>query len=101
MARLFDEFIGTGKQRGWHFQAERLRSLEVDHQLVLGRRLHRQVGRPLTFENAIDVRGGASVRVNRISPIGNQAAAGDMVAERVDRRQAVLSSERYDLVAMN
>jgi hypothetical protein len=27
-----------------HIEAQSLRCLEVDHQLVLGRRLHRQVG---------------------------------------------------------
>src|SRR5215475_10825694 len=33
----------TSEQRRRHVEAERLRGLEIDHQLVLGRRLHRQV----------------------------------------------------------
>ena len=37
--------------------AERLRGLEVDDQLVLGWLLHRKIGRLLTLENAIDVAG--------------------------------------------
>ena len=45
-------------------KAERLGGLEVDHQLVLGRRLHRQVGRLLALEDAIDVAGGASELVD-------------------------------------
>ena len=36
-------------------EAERLRGLEVDHQLVLGRLLHRQIGRLLALEDAIDI----------------------------------------------
>ena len=40
----------------------------------LGRRLHRQVGRLLALENAIDIAGRASVLVDRIRPIGDQAA---------------------------
>ena len=42
---------------GGTVEAERLGGLEVDHQLVLGRRLHRQVGRLLALEDAVDVAG--------------------------------------------
>ena len=59
-----------------HGEAERLGSLEIDYQLVLGRRLHRQVGGLLALENAIDIGGRATVLVNKIRPIGDQAAVG-------------------------
>jgi hypothetical protein len=36
-------------------QAEGLGRLQVDHQLVLGRCLHRQISRLLALENAVDV----------------------------------------------
>ena len=61
-----DHLVGTGEQCRRHLQAERLSGFEVDHQLVLGRRLHRQVGGLLAFENAIDVAGGAAVWIDRI-----------------------------------
>ena len=67
---------------GGTVEAERLGGLEVDHQLVLGRRLHRQVGRLLALEDAVDVAGRAPVLVDQIRPIGDQAAGGD---ERADR----------------
>ena len=51
----FDHFIRAGEQRRRHSEAERLSGLEVDDQFVLGRRLHRHVGRLFAFENAIDV----------------------------------------------
>ena len=69
MARLFDDLVGTGKQRGWHFQAERLRSLEVDHQFVFGRCLHRKVCGFCALEDAIDVAGRAPALVHKISDV--------------------------------
>jgi len=41
---LFDRLVGASKQRRRNRKAERLGGLEIDHKLVLGRRLHRQVG---------------------------------------------------------
>jgi hypothetical protein len=37
--------------------------------------LHRQVGRFLALENAIDVTGNAPVRVDHVRPVSDQAAA--------------------------
>jgi hypothetical protein len=34
---LFDHLVGTGKERRWNLEAERLRSLEVDRKLEFGR----------------------------------------------------------------
>src|SRR5262245_45140254 len=48
---------GTREQRRRHFEAERPGGFQVDDQLVLGRRLHRQVGRPLALQDTIDVVG--------------------------------------------
>ena len=77
-------FIRSPRRRGraaWrHFEAERFGGLEVDHQLVFGRRLHRQVGRLLALEDAIDVAGREAVLVDDIRPIGDQAAVGDELA---------------------
>jgi hypothetical protein len=37
---LFDHLVGAREQCSWQFEAKRLCGLEVDHQFVLGRRLH-------------------------------------------------------------
>ena len=47
---------------GRYFEAERRSGLEVDHKLVPGRRLYRQVAGLLALENAIDIAGRAPVR---------------------------------------
>jgi hypothetical protein len=41
---LLDHFVGAGEQRWWHFEPKRLRSLEVDDQLELGRLFDGEVG---------------------------------------------------------
>ena len=42
MALLIDHLVGVRQQRRWHFEADRLCTLEIDHRLIFGRRLHRQ-----------------------------------------------------------
>src|SRR5215467_12712692 len=54
---LLDHLVGAGEQWVWHCYAERLSGLQVDHKLVFGRCLHRQVGRFLALEDAIDITG--------------------------------------------
>ena len=42
-ANLFDHFVRAGEHRCRQIEAERLGGFQIDHQLVLGRRLHRQI----------------------------------------------------------
>ena len=51
------ELFDHHEERRRHFEAERLGGLEINHELILGRRLHRKVGRLLTLKQAIDIAG--------------------------------------------
>jgi hypothetical protein len=62
-AFLFDHLIGACQQRRRDSQADRVGGLEINHQCVLGRRLHWQIGGLLAFEDAIDVTGRPLVLV--------------------------------------
>ena len=51
-------------QRRRKFDPERLGGFEIDHRLVLGRRLHRKVRRVLAPEDVVYVAGSAPMRIN-------------------------------------
>src|SRR5262245_10720744 len=73
---------------------------EVDHQLELGRCLHRKVGRLLALEDAIDVASGKSVQLNTIRAIRDQAARGCIEPLIVDPGQLVPCRECNNQIAM-
>ena len=86
---LLDHLVGAGKQCRRHIEPERLRRGEVDDEVKLGRRLHRQVSRLLALEDAIDVIGRAPVLIGQIRPVGDQAAPSDELPTGGNRGQSV------------
>jgi hypothetical protein len=82
---LFSCAKQSSLQRGQHLDANYLRSLEIDNQFVLGRRLERQIGRLFALEGAIDVADCAPILVEDIRPAGDQAALSGEVPRCVDR----------------
>jgi hypothetical protein len=88
--------FGAGEQHGWNCKAERLCGLEVNDQLVLRRRLHRQVGWLVALEDAIDVSSGTFEFGNRIRSVRGEAPTRGVVSNFLtirDRGDLVLSGQ--------
>src|SRR5262249_4940170 len=95
-ASLFDQLIRTGKRCRWYCEAQCLSGFKINHQIVLGRRLHRHVGRFLALEDAVDIVGGTPKPVPKISSIRDQTAASDEQAIGVDRGKSVAGRKLDD-----
>jgi hypothetical protein len=61
---LFHHLIGALLHLQRHIEAQSLHGLEVDHQLVLGRRLHWRVTRLLAFESPVQPDSGPPILLN-------------------------------------
>jgi hypothetical protein len=64
ISSLFDHLVGGREKHRWDGQAKRLGGLKIDHELVFGWCLDRQIGRFLAFEDTINISGSAWVIVN-------------------------------------
>ena len=60
--------MARGEDRMRYGEPERLSSLEIDYQLVLSRRLYRQIGGFLALKDTIDVVSSLPVRFNESGP---------------------------------
>src|SRR5258708_17814150 len=84
IAELFDHLISQLLEVHRNIEAKRLGSLKVDHQIVLGRCLYREIGGLLALEDAVHIARPAAIHVDPIRPIGGQAPRGDLETVAID-----------------
>jgi hypothetical protein len=81
-SKLSEPIISSREERGRHIEPERLGGLQVDHELVSGRRLHREVGRLLAFEDSHELAGNALNDVSAKRTVGQfSGSSGSVVRE--------------------
>src|SRR5215470_3213535 len=94
---LLDHLISAGQERRRNGQAERLGSLEVDHQLEFPRLLHRQVARLSALQNSVDIDGGTPPYMRAIWTIAQQASPLHPESVRIHSWQLCLRCQRDNL----
>src|SRR5215470_16137165 len=94
-ASLFDHLVGTGEQRGQHFEAKRLRGFEINHQLEFGWLLDWEVGRLRPAQYLVDNVSGAPEGGWEVRSVGHQTACFHILSIVVHRWQS--ASERQSM----
>ena len=74
---------------GGTVETERFGGFKIDHKLVLGRLLDRQVRGFCTMKNAIDICGRTSKLVDLVDSIGNETTVSGIKPKWIDRRQTI------------
>ena len=97
--KLLDHLVGEGENFVRHVNSERLRCLQVDCHLELGRLHDRQVGGPLALQDSTSVNSDLAVCVGKACSITDQAPSRDELALRVDRGNPMACCQRNELTA--
>src|SRR5262249_57657700 len=98
--RSLDPLVGAREQCWRHFEAERLRRLEIDDKLVFGRRLNWKLARTGALEDAVDIASSAPKHLRDVRAVGHQTAARRKVTKLVDRWDAMARSKCDDRMAV-
>src|SRR5262249_17390858 len=94
--RLFDHFVGSHQQRWRNCKAERLGSLEVDHQLKLGRLLDWQIRRLSSFQYLIYIAGRTTPDISQVRSVRHKPSELHRFTIVEDTWQACLGCKLRD-----
>src|SRR5437763_2854457 len=100
LAHSLDHRVGTQRKCWRNVQSEHPRGLEIDDQLIFRRRLDRQVGRLLAFQDASDVHADLMIAAVQVRAVAHQAGRLGKFPPRVNRRHAVARSKRDEPLAL-
>src|SRR6516162_8435782 len=96
----FDDLFGAREDRRRDRQAERLSSLEIDHQLEFCRLLDRQIRRLGAIENFSDVNADLAMDRRKAGAIADQTTSLGVYTPRINRRNRLTYGQCYQLLAM-
>src|SRR5215467_6794101 len=96
LAHSFDHLVGAHQHAVRHVEIERLCRLHIQHGQEFHRRLHWHIGGLLASENTVNIAGRAPHLIDKIRPMGDQAAGRGEAALVIDRRQFVSGSKHDD-----
>src|SRR5262245_2313953 len=97
---LFDQLVGDGEHARRNGEAKRPGSLEVDHELELGRLQDRQVGGFFALENPARVDAALAIGFGKAGSVAHQTASCGELAPFIDRRHRVADSQHDKLLAL-
>src|SRR5262249_2667016 len=97
---LFDNLVGARRHPRRHVEAERLRSLQVDHELELGWLHHGQVGWLFALENPTGVEGGLTIGIREAGAVASEAAGRGKLTIFIDCWNGMAGCQRHDLIAL-
>src|SRR5262245_2073900 len=97
---LFDHLVGKREHLVRNIDAERIRGLEVDHQLEFGRLHDRQVGNLFPLQNPAGVDTDLTVGVGKIGSVTNETTSHSEFALHVNRGHCMSRCQRDDLIAL-
>ena len=84
---LFDYLVDAKQyERVRDRQPERLRGLEIDHDVELGRQQHRQIGRLDAFQDLSSIVSGLAIGGDRAGAIADQTTGSCEFIHRIERR---------------
>jgi hypothetical protein len=86
---LFDHLVGTLLKLQGYVEAERLRGLQIDHELELCRRLHWEFIRLRPLQNPIDIRSRAPEHIGCIGSVAHERAFHGILSQSKNRRESL------------
>ena len=86
---LFDHLVGESEELGGNIEAERLGSLEIDHNSNLVGLNDRQVSRLFALEDATGIDARLAMRIGKVRSVAHQATRRGKLAHDIDRRHSM------------